>query len=149
MVVQETLVSHLSPSHNLGIALALGLVSGKSAAFLSGLVSLPLADRFGDAVPFTLAVLLCAMSFIMNWLRLQYGWGKYEGREVVKKKVEWQRLDQLGDIYWVYILLYVPRSSSCSRKRMADGEQQSSRRNHMAAVPTPLSKSRPAALQRL
>ena len=107
MVVQETLVSHLSPSQNLGTALALGLVSGKSSAFMSSLVSLPLADRFGDAVPFALAVFLCAMSFVMNWLRLMYGWGTYTGTEIVKKKVEWQRLNLLGDVYWLYIVLCV------------------------------------------
>ncbi|EIW68617.1 hypothetical protein TREMEDRAFT_69096 [Tremella mesenterica DSM 1558] len=108
-VVQETLLSHLSPSHNLGISLALGLVSGKSSSFISSLVSLPLAKKFGDWMPFTLAVILCSVSFLGNALRLLFGWGSEAGEAAVKAKrrVSWGGVGSLGDVFWVYILLNV------------------------------------------
>ena len=107
MVVQETLVSHLSTSAHIGISLALGLVSGKSSAFIASLVSFPLADHFGDAVPFIVAVLLCSGSFLANWTRLARGWGKEAGEAAVhgKRMVEWAGIRSLGDVYWVYIFL--------------------------------------------
>ena len=106
-VVQETLVSRLSPSKHMGISLALGLVFGKSSGFISSLVSLPLADRYGDVVTFGLAVLLCAMGFVGNAMRLGFGWGKEvgEGEVSEKRKVSWGGVGSLGDVYWLYILL--------------------------------------------
>lgn len=107
-VVQETLVSHLAPSHHLGLSLALGLVSGKSSSFISSLVSLPLADRFGDLMPFAIAVTLCSLSFIGNWLRLLNKWGMEDGRDALvkeKRRVSWGGLGDLGDVFWLYILL--------------------------------------------
>lgn len=106
-VVQETLLSHLSPGNHLGISLALGLLSGKSASFVSSLVSLPLADAFGDAVPFGLAVLLCGLSFAANAARLAFRWGAGSGEAPVKekRKVSFAAASDLGDVFWVYILL--------------------------------------------
>lgn len=107
-VVQESLVSHLSPSNHLGMSLALGLLSGKSASFVSSLISLPLAEKVGDIVPFALAVALCAVSFVGNWMRLALRWGREDGREAQvkeKRKVSWGGIGSLGDVFWVYILL--------------------------------------------
>lgn len=106
-VVQETLVSRLSPSNHLGISLALGLVSGKLASFVSSLVSLPLAERYGDVTPFGISVLLCAMSFGANMARLKCGWGSEVGEGEVKEKrrFSWSGVTKLGDVFWVYILL--------------------------------------------
>lgn len=107
-VVQETLVSHLAPSNHLGLSLALGLVSGKSSSFISSLVSLPLADRYGDLMPFAIAVSLCCLSFLGNWLRLLNRWGMESGvdaRVKEKRRVSWGGVGELGDVFWVYILL--------------------------------------------
>jgi hypothetical protein len=94
-------------SQHIGISLALGLVSGKSSSFISSLVSLPLADKFGDAVPFAGAVLLCGASFSVNWMRLGFGWGKEAGEAAVhgKRMVQWAGIRSLGDVYWLYIML--------------------------------------------
>ncbi|ORX33514.1 major facilitator superfamily domain-containing protein [Kockovaella imperatae] len=97
MVVQETLLSHLSASHHLGFSLALGLVSGKSASFLSSIVSLPLADKYGDTAPFIVAVALCIVSFVINLIRL--------GGHHPARNVSWPGIDVFGDVYWVYIFL--------------------------------------------
>lgn len=107
-VVQETLVSHLAPSHHLGLSLALGLVSGKSSSFISSLVSLPLADRYGDQMPFSIAVFLCSLSFLGNSARLLRRWGMEDGREAQvkeKRRVSWGGVGHLGDVFWLYILL--------------------------------------------
>lgn len=107
-VVQETLVSRLSPSKHLGISLALGLVSGKMASFISSLVSLPLADKWGDQAPFGLSVVLCAGSFAGNAARLYYRWGEnVEGDSAGprRKEISWGGVGTLGDVFWVYILL--------------------------------------------
>jgi hypothetical protein len=107
-VVQETLVSHLAPSHHLGLSLALGLVSGKSSSFVSSSISLPLADRFGDLAPFVVAVSLCLLSFCGNGLRLMMKWGIEDGRDAVvkeKRRVSWGGVGDLGDVFWLYILL--------------------------------------------
>lgn len=106
-VVQETLVSHLAPSDHLGLSLALGLVSGKSSSFISSLVSLPLADRLGDLMPFGIAVSLCLLSFLGNGLRLLNKWGMDGHPKQVhdKRTISWGGIGQLGDVFWVYILL--------------------------------------------
>jgi len=90
------------------MSLALGLLSGKSASFVLSLISLPLANKVGDLAPFAVAVVLCALSFVGNWLRLSLGWGKGDGREVQvkeKRKVSWGGIGSLGDVFWVYIIL--------------------------------------------
>jgi hypothetical protein len=100
-VVQESLLSTLAPHKHIGISLALGLVSGKSSSFISSLVSLPLADRYGDVVPFGMAVGLCAISFGGNAIRLSL-----LGKGIsASRTVKLGGLGELGDVYWVYILL--------------------------------------------
>lgn len=91
----------------MGISLALGLVSGKSAAFISSIVSLPLAERFGDGAAFGVAVMLCALGFLGNGMRLAFGWGSEVGKVAVlaKRKLAWGGVSLLGDVFWVYILL--------------------------------------------
>jgi MFS family permease len=106
-VTQETLVARLSPSKHLGISLALGLVSGKMASFVSSLVSLPMAERYGDQAPFGVSVILCLLSFSGNAARLVFGWGRSqdEGVHDGKRRVSWGGVGRLGDVFWVYILL--------------------------------------------
>ncbi|KAL1408441.1 hypothetical protein Q8F55_005253 [Vanrija albida] len=108
MVVQETLIARLSPGGHLGLSLALGLVSGKTASFISALVSLPLAELGGDKAPFLVALLLCAGSFVANLARLGFGWGAEKTSDVgphAKRIVKWDGLSRLGDVFWLYILL--------------------------------------------
>jgi hypothetical protein len=98
-------LSQLSPSTHLGLSFALGLVSGKSSSFISSLVSLPLADRFGDIAPFGIAVVLCAISFSGNAMRLLLGWGEEGSASHAAKEMKWGGLRGLGDVFWLYILL--------------------------------------------
>lgn len=106
-VTQETLVARLSPSKHLGISLALGLVSGKMASFVSSLVSLPMAEKYGDPAPFGLSVILCLLSFSGNAARLAFKWGNDEedGLQPKRRRFSWGGVNRLGDVFWVYILL--------------------------------------------
>ena len=60
-------------------------------------------------MPFSVAVALCSFSFSMNWARLARGWGSDMGEARVKEKrmVGWLGMDVFGDVYWVFILLWV------------------------------------------
>ncbi|RPD62956.1 MFS general substrate transporter [Lentinus tigrinus ALCF2SS1-7] len=65
-VVQETIIVRFFKSHGLGVSLALGLVAGKGASFISALTSYPLSQRFGPHAPFYAATFLSAFSFAIN-----------------------------------------------------------------------------------
>lgn len=65
-VVQETIIVRFFKSHGLGVSLALGLVAGKGASFISALTSYPLSQRFGPHAPFYASTLLTAFSFTIN-----------------------------------------------------------------------------------
>ncbi|KAI0361645.1 MFS general substrate transporter [Trametes cingulata] len=65
-VVQETIIVRFFRSHGLGVSLALGLVAGKGASFISALTSYPLSQRFGPHAPFYASTLLTAFSFTIN-----------------------------------------------------------------------------------
>ncbi|KAI0724538.1 MFS general substrate transporter [Cerioporus squamosus] len=69
-VVQETIIVRFFKSHGLGVSLALGLVAGKGASFISALTSYPLSQRFGPHAPFYAATLLSAFSFTINLIYL-------------------------------------------------------------------------------
>ena len=63
-VVQETIIVRFFKSHGLGISLALGLVAGKGASFVSARTSYPLAQHFGPHAPFYAATGLAGFSFV-------------------------------------------------------------------------------------
>jgi hypothetical protein len=65
-VVQETIVIRFFKSHGLGVSLALGLVAGKGASFVSARTSYPLTEKFGHRAPFYVATGLAALSVIVN-----------------------------------------------------------------------------------
>ncbi|KAH9898415.1 MFS general substrate transporter [Cubamyces lactineus] len=65
-VVQETIIVRFFRSHGLGVSLALGLVAGKGASFISALTSYPLSQRFGPHAPFYASTMLTAFSFTIN-----------------------------------------------------------------------------------
>ncbi|EJU02025.1 MFS general substrate transporter [Dacryopinax primogenitus] len=71
-VVQETIIVRFFSSHGLGISLALGLLAGKGASFVSAITSFPLSERFGPRAPFVVATLLAGFSFAVNLLYLSY-----------------------------------------------------------------------------
>lgn len=109
MVVQETLLAKLSPGGHLGLSLALGLVSGKFASFIAAMCSLPLAEAGGDGMPFFVALVLCATSFIANILRLTFRWGETDEAERVapRRIVKWDGISRLGDVYYVFIVMNI------------------------------------------
>ena len=69
-VVQETIIVRFFKSHGLGVSLALGLVAGKGASFVSALTSYPLSQKFGPHAPFYASTFLAAFSFTINLLYL-------------------------------------------------------------------------------
>ncbi|EKM61026.1 uncharacterized protein PHACADRAFT_247333 [Phanerochaete carnosa HHB-10118-sp] len=69
-VVQETIIVRFFKSHGLGVSLALGLVAGKGASFVSARTSYPLAEKFGPHAPFYAATGLAAFSFAINLVYL-------------------------------------------------------------------------------
>lgn len=69
-VVQETIIVRFFKSHGLGISLALGLVAGKGASFVSARTSYPLSQQFGPHAPFYVATALAGLSFCINVIYL-------------------------------------------------------------------------------
>lgn len=69
-VVQETIIVRFFKSHGLGVSLALGLVAGKGASFISARTSYPLAQKFGPHAPFYAATTLAGISFCVNLIYL-------------------------------------------------------------------------------
>ncbi len=67
-VVQETIIVRFFKSQGLGLPMALGLVAGKAASYISAHTSYPLSERFGSHAPFYVAVILAAVSFGVNLL---------------------------------------------------------------------------------
>lgn len=132
-VVQETIIVRFFKSHGLGVSLALGLVAGKGASFVSARTSYPLSERFGPHAPFYASTFLTAMSFFINiiyvfaskWLVRGAG-AELEASEledeaqnnrqiclseaeamkkVAKKRMVYLRdITKLGDVFWAYVL---------------------------------------------
>jgi hypothetical protein len=65
-VVQETIIVRFFKSHGLGVSMALGLVAGKGASFVSASTSYPLSERYGRNAPFYVATFLAGLSVIIN-----------------------------------------------------------------------------------
>jgi hypothetical protein len=65
-VVQETIIVRFFKSHGLGVSLAIGLVAGKGAAFISARTAYPLTQQFGSRAPFVVATLLTGLSVAIN-----------------------------------------------------------------------------------
>lgn len=136
-VVQESIIVRFFKSHGLGVSMALGLVAGKLASFISARTSLPLAERFGRHAPFYASTFLAALSLFINlvymasskWLirgsgtvlleaseirsearrRSLYDLSEAEALEKVAKKrhIRFKDIPKLGDIFWAYIGLNV------------------------------------------
>src|ERR1700683_2982631 len=65
-VAQETIIIRFFRSHGLGVPLAIGLVGGKGASFVSARTSYPLSERYGRNSPFYVATFLAGLSVIVN-----------------------------------------------------------------------------------
>jgi MFS family permease len=65
-VVQETIIVRFFKSHGLGISLAIGLIAGKGASFVSAATSYPLTQRYGSHAPFFVATFLTGLSVAIN-----------------------------------------------------------------------------------
>jgi MFS family permease len=69
-VVQESIIVRFFASHGLGISLALGLIAGKGASFVSARLSYPLSEAYGPHAPFVVSTLLALFSFGVNLVYL-------------------------------------------------------------------------------
>ena len=67
-LIQETLVVQVFEGERMGLAVALGLVVGKSAAFISSFTTVPLAlyTPLSYRAPFVVATSLTFVSFLLN-----------------------------------------------------------------------------------
>lgn len=128
-VVQETIIVRFFKSHGLGVSLALGLVAGKGASFVSARTSYPLSERFGPHAPFYASTILTALSFVVNlvyvdaskWLirgagaeleaseleaeaqnNSRFGLSEAEAmKKVARKRMVYLRdITKLGDVFW-------------------------------------------------
>ncbi|KAL4070961.1 MFS general substrate transporter [Scleroderma citrinum] len=132
-VVQESIIVRLFNTHGLGVSMALGLLAGKGASFISARTSYPLTERFGRHAPFIASTSLTGLSFVVNlvyifvskWLvrmdqeasEAQSERGQHtlhsisetEALEKVARKhyVNLSNVLTLGDIFWAYIGLNV------------------------------------------
>ncbi|EGO01228.1 hypothetical protein SERLA73DRAFT_167350 [Serpula lacrymans var. lacrymans S7.3] len=131
-VVQETIIVRFFKSHGLGMSMALGLVAGKCASFVSARTSFPLSERFGRHAPFYASTALAAFSVLVNlvyimasrWL-VQSSGTELEAAELhqeanrrslydiseakalkevaEKRRVKLREVSNLGDIFWAYM----------------------------------------------
>jgi MFS family permease len=128
-VIQETIIVRFFTSHGLGVSLALGLLAGKGASFISARTSYPLTEHFGTRAPFYVATFLAAVSFLVNlvyvitskWFvdgacaELEASDIKDEARRrsvinmtesqalekvAEKKRVNFRDIAKLGDVFW-------------------------------------------------
>ncbi|KAF9229312.1 MFS general substrate transporter [Gyrodon lividus] len=134
-VVQESIIVRFFSSHGLGVSMALGLVAGKCASFVSARTSYPLSVAFGRHAPFYISTALTSLSFASNliymsashWLvtgsgttleasevrnearRAVYSISEALALEKVAKKrcVKLKDVPLLGDVFWAYIGLNV------------------------------------------
>lgn len=127
-VVQETIIVRFFRSHGLGVSMALGLVAGKGASFVSARTSYPLSERYGRRAPFYVATFLAGLSVIVNlvyilaskWLirstgtRLEASEIREEARNsslslseaqalqkvAAKRRVNLREVTKLDDVFW-------------------------------------------------
>ena len=119
----DSIVRYFS-NHGLGVSLALGLVAGKGASFLSSITSYPLSDRYGTRGPFVVSTGLAGLSFAVNILYLIFHARLHPAaadsdsshksdeaaaeRVIQRRKVKLMNLSKLGDVFWIYIVRSSP-----------------------------------------
>lgn len=134
-VVQETIIVRFFKSHGLGVSMALGLVAGKGASFISARTSYPISERFGRHAPFYVATTLAGLSVLVNliyisaskWLIKSTG-TQLEASEIeqqakdesltlseaqalekvaAKRRVKLGDVTKLDDVFWAYVFLFI------------------------------------------
>lgn len=134
-VVQEAIVVRFFASHGLGVSLAIGLIAGKGASFVSARISYPLSQTWGSHAPFVLATLLALFSFGVNiiyllcssWLAKGAGIKLEPGEEekesavpgarmsardatakvTEKRTVRLRDMQRFGDVFWLYLAINI------------------------------------------
>jgi MFS family permease len=128
-VVQETIIVRFFKSHGLGVSLAIGLIAGKGASFVSAATSYRLTQHFGSHAPFFVATSLTGLSVAINlvyvlaskWLiegagaeleasdirseaqqRSLHNLSEAQALEKVaeKHRVNFRDITHLGDVFW-------------------------------------------------
>ena len=89
-VVQETIIVRFFNQHGLGVSLALGLVAGKGASFVSARISFPLSE-WNTHAPFIVSTMLATFSFCINLIYVLASKQIAEGAGVEMEPVEIQR----------------------------------------------------------
>ena len=133
-VVQETIIVRFFKSHGLGVSMAMGLIAGKGASFLSARTAYPLSEHFGPRAPFIVSTVLAGFSVLVNLIyiylsrflidnagaELEAADISSEARrrssvnditesraleEVVKKRrVHIRQIANLGDVFWAWVV---------------------------------------------
>ncbi|KAJ7597060.1 major facilitator superfamily domain-containing protein [Mycena floridula] len=135
-VVQETIIVRFFKSHGLGFSMALGLLAGKGASFISARTSYPLTERFGTRAPFYVAIFLATASVVVNLIYIMASRWLIDGagaeleasdikeeaqrrsgidmseaqaleRVAEKRRVNFRDITKLGDVFWAYVGLNV------------------------------------------
>lgn len=135
-VVQESIIVRFFHGHNLGMSMAIGLVVGKAASFVSARTSYTLAERYGRYAPFYVATSLALFSFLVNlvyivvskWIidetgtELEASEMEREARRVSaydtmeaealeriakKRQVHLSDLLEMDNVFWAYVALNV------------------------------------------
>jgi hypothetical protein len=70
-VVQETIIVRFFSTKGLGVSLALGLMAGKGASFISAITSFPLSEISPHA-PFIVSTMLAFLSFVINLIYISF-----------------------------------------------------------------------------
>jgi len=125
-VVQETIIVRFFKSHGLGVSLAIGLIAGKGASFVSAATSYPLTQYFGSRAPFFLATFLTGLSVGINLIYVSASKWLVEGagaeleasdmrtemqphnlseaqaleKVAAKHRVNFRDITRLGDVFW-------------------------------------------------
>ncbi|KAL7411643.1 major facilitator superfamily domain-containing protein [Mrakia frigida] len=124
-VVQETIIVRYFSHKGLGLSLALGLVVGKGASFVSAITSYPLSERFGRRGPFVASTLLASVSFAANIFYCVVHYRNHRTlssdtpsasldpdeiateKVLQRRRVRFTNLSKLGDSFWIFILLNI------------------------------------------
>jgi MFS family permease len=127
-VVQETIIVRFFKSRGLGVSMALGLLAGKCASFISARTSYSLTHNFGSRAPFYVATFLAALSVIINLLYVAASKWLVDGANAeleasaqeihcpsytsesqaletvaARRKVHFGEISRLGNVFWAYV----------------------------------------------
>ncbi|KZW02457.1 MFS general substrate transporter [Exidia glandulosa HHB12029] len=131
-VVQETIIVRFFATKGLGISLALGLVAGKGASFISARTSYPLSEAYGPHAPFIVSTILATFSFCVNIIYVSASSWFARGADVAfepskrlslsgahmteaearrkvaeKRRIRLKDVTRLGDAFWAYMAINV------------------------------------------